>query len=123
MLIFYENYKSVVSSGFDSVAFNGREGLSVSLGLSIPLSPSELENKDFLRPVLFNDMRPNGNVFQQGLPDADRVGIGKHKNLVKGDGIPNRSGDFFNPQNLVFFHPVLFSTGSNYRVHDNSLLF
>jgi hypothetical protein len=106
----------------DAVYANCRECLAMTLFAAIPFSAFVFENNDFLALSLGHDLSVNRNPVYIGLADLDIITVGKYKDLIESDRRPDVTGEFFNPENVTFLYPILFTACGNHCVHVSALL-
>jgi hypothetical protein len=95
----------------------GGEGLTMSLLLGISLAPFHLEDNDLFAPRLGQDFSHDPDIGKQGLPRQDPFPVGIEKHIFELNRFARLAGDFLHPYGVALRNFILFSAGTDYRVH------
>ena len=83
----------------------------------IVLAPLELDDVDFLRLTLAQDLAADATARQQRIADLDVSALADQEDLVERDRGALVGLDFLEAQDVTFCRAVLFAAGAKNRIH------
>jgi hypothetical protein len=110
------------SVDLDAVDFYRRKLLAVSLLAPVTLAALVLEDKNFPRLALLDDMAGDRDIVKFGGADLEIFSIGKQQDILEGDLGPDVTGELLDTQDITFLNPVLFSACFDHSVHKASFI-
>jgi hypothetical protein len=111
-----------LSSCCDAIDFDSGELLTMAIFFVIAFSALGSKNDDLAVFALFENPAVYPNVGQCRLTDPKLVSVMIQKHLIEGNAVSLVSRQLLHPQHLIRLHPILFTAGSHYSVHDPILL-
>src|SRR6266487_2751101 len=114
---------SSFSSGFGVLCLRNSGDLDFGVGLTVAPEPfrvlatAQLENHHFRIEAVSDDLRFHRGAFHHGGSDIKRLTVTDKEHLVEHEFTAHGGGELLDPQLLSGRNAILFTAGSDHRVH------
>src|SRR5262245_4143307 len=101
---------------FDARHAHDRQLLAMATATAVVLATLLLEDEDFFRLLLTDDLAHDPHARDQRLPDLDGTSGGREQHLVEGAGRSGITVELLEANRVAGADPVLLAAGANDRV-------